>query len=130
MLPSATGPEERAVFCLEARDPLASPNGGGFPKLGVSLLRVPVIRTMVFLGSILGSPYVGKLPNWHFKIQDAHCLYDLLLHPKPYIHVRWTPHPVIVTIRDNKDYIGVLLYSYYTTITGWGLLLRYTHYSL
>ena len=37
---------------------------------------------------------------------------------------RWTPHPVIVTIRDNKDYIRVLLYSYYTTITGWGVLLR------
>ena len=33
------------------------------------------------------------------------------------------PHPVIVTIRDNRDYIKVLLYSYYTTITGWGVLL-------
>ena len=32
--------------------------------------------------------------------------------------VRRIPHPVIVTIRDNKDYIRVLLYSYYTTITG------------
>ena len=29
-------------------------------------------------------------------------------------------NPVIVTRRDNKDYIGVLLYSYYTTIIGWG----------
>ena len=27
------------------------------------------------------------------------------------ILLRWTPHPVIVTIRDNKDYIRVLLYS-------------------
>ena len=25
-----------------------------------------------------------------------------------------------MTIRDNRDYIGVLLYSFYTTITGWG----------
>ena len=25
--------------------------------------------------------------------------------------VRWTPHPVIVTIGDNKDHIRVLLYS-------------------
>ena len=33
------------------------------------------------------------------------------------------PHPVIVTIGDNRDYIRVLLYSYYTT--GWGVLLRY-----
>ena len=37
--------------------------------------------------------------------------------------MRWTPHPVIVTIMDNKDYIRVLLYSHYTTISGWGVLL-------
>ena len=30
------------------------------------------------------------------------------------------PHSVIVTIRDKKDHIRVLLNSYYTTITGWG----------
>ena len=36
------------------------------------------------------------------------------------IYLRWTPHPVIVTISDNKEYIRVLLYSYHTTITGWG----------
>ena len=30
------------------------------------------------------------------------------------------PHPVIVTIRDKKEYVRILLYSYYTTITGWG----------
>ena len=35
-------------------------------------------------------------------------------------HLRWTPHPVIVTIGDNRDYIRVLLYSCYTTITGGG----------
>ena len=29
-----------------------------------------------------------------------------------------------MTTRDNRDYIRVLLYSYYTTITGWGVLLR------
>ena len=39
-------------------------------------------------------------------------------------YTRWTPHPVIVTIRDNRDYITVLLYSYYATITGWGVLLN------
>ena len=33
---------------------------------------------------------------------------------------------MIVTIRDNKDYIRVLFYSYYTTITGWGVLLTGT----
>ena len=35
------------------------------------------------------------------------------------------PHPVIVTIGDNRDYIKVLFYSLYTTITGWGVLLRH-----
>ena len=38
-------------------------------------------------------------------------------------YFRWTPRPVIVTIMDNRDYIRVLLYFYYTTITGWGVLL-------
>ena len=33
---------------------------------------------------------------------------------------RTPPTPVIVTIRENRDYIGVQLYSYDTTITGWG----------
>ena len=33
-----------------------------------------------------------------------------------------------MTIRDNKDYIRVLLYSYYATITGWGVLLRDRHW--
>ena len=35
--------------------------------------------------------------------------------PLSKMYFRWTPHPVIVTVRDNKDYIKVLLYSYYTT---------------
>ena len=30
------------------------------------------------------------------------------------------PHPVTVSIRDKRDYIRVRLYSYDTTITGWG----------
>ena len=41
-------------------------------------------------------------------------------------HPSSSPHPVIVTIRDNKAYIKVLLYSYYTTITGWGVFLPCT----
>ena len=36
------------------------------------------------------------------------------------------PHPAIVTIGDNKDYIGALLYSYcYATSTGCGVLLTH-----
>ena len=34
------------------------------------------------------------------------------------------PHPVIVTIRDSRDHIKVLYYSYYTTMTGLGVFLR------
>ena len=30
-----------------------------------------------------------------------------------------------MAIRDNRDYIRVLLYSYYATVTGWGVLLTY-----
>ena len=32
---------------------------------------------------------------------------------------------MIVTIGDNRDYIKVLSYSYFTTITGRGVLLSY-----
>ena len=34
----------------------------GFSKLGVPFWGVPIIKTLVFWGSILGSPYFGKLP--------------------------------------------------------------------
>ena len=30
-------------------------------------------------------------------------------------YLRWTRHPVILTIRDSGDYIRVLLHSYSTT---------------
>ena len=43
--------------------------------------------------------------------------------------ISWVnPQPVVVTIRDNKDYIRVLLYSYYSTITGWGVFISYMSY--
>ena len=36
----------------------------GFTKIGVPFLGVLIIRTIVYiLGSILGSPYFGKLPD-------------------------------------------------------------------
>ena len=37
--------------------------------------------------------------------------------------ITWMDPPP--SIRNSKDYIRVLLYSYYTTITGWGVLLNY-----
>ena len=33
-----------------------------FPKNRGTFFGVPIIRTIVFWGSILGSPYFGKLP--------------------------------------------------------------------
>ena len=36
------------------------------------------------------------------------------------VYLRWTPHPVIVNIRDKKDYVRVVLCSYYTIIPGRG----------
>ena len=35
----------------------------GFPILGVPFGGIPIIRTIVYIGSILGSPYFGKLPS-------------------------------------------------------------------
>ena len=56
--------------------------------------------------SVLGGPWSArsKLSQWGY--------------------LRWTPHPVIVTIGDIRDSIRVLIYSYYATMTGWGVLLR------
>ena len=48
------------------------------------------------------------------------------LRPHPTEHLRWTPHPVIVTIGDIRDDIRVLLYSHFTTITGRGVILQNT----
>ena len=33
------------------------------------------------------------------------------------VYFRWTPHPVIVTTRENKASVRVRLCSYYTTFT-------------
>ena len=35
----------------------------GFPKIKGTFLGVPIIRFIVFWGSILGFPYLGKLPQ-------------------------------------------------------------------
>ena len=36
------------------------------------------------------------------------------------VHVWRSPHPLTEAIRDNKDYVRVLLRSDYTSTTGWG----------
>ena len=54
------------------------------------------------------------------------CHYLALYPENLAIYLRWNPQPVIVTTGDNKDCIRVLLYSYNSTITVWGVLLTYT----
>ena len=53
------------------------------PKIRGTFLRVPIIRTIAFFGSILGSSYFGKLPcldNEHPRIYYRNALgeYSLL----------------------------------------------------
>ena len=52
---------------------------------------------------------------------------EVCLQPEPCHHDMSTlggpPHPVIVIVMENKDYIKGLLSSYCATITGWGVLL-------
>ena len=40
----------------------------GFPKIRGTILGVPIIRTIVFWGSILGSPHFEKLPYMFVSI--------------------------------------------------------------
>ena len=51
-----------------------------------------------------------------------------------YIGIIWVyigvlPHPVIVTVRDSKDYVFLFYHenenAYYVTIAGWGVHLRH-----
>ena len=42
--------------------------------------------------------------------------------------IGWTPHPVILTKRDSRDYTRDLLYSYYSTIIVWGVHTRNARY--
>ena len=43
----------------------------------------------------------------------------------PKVQALGGPHPVIVTIRNDEDYIRVLSCSFYPTITGRGVHLRH-----
>ena len=38
------------------------PHMWGFPRIRGTILGVPIIRTIIFLGLILGSHYFGNLP--------------------------------------------------------------------
>ena len=82
-----------------------------YPKMFVNILDYPIY-----------CPY--RYPYCMVSVYSILTVYCCTV----YCQSRRTPHPVIVTIRDNKDLIRVLFYSYYTTITGSGVLLLYTVY--
>ena len=73
-----------------------------------------------------GLPSKPMQKNWAFKFRGLERQFWGVSDFKCCFYRRWTPHPVIVTIRDNKDYIGLLLYYYYTTII---LLTSTTHFT-
>ena len=71
----------------------------------------------------LTSPRVdGQLMHDLNLLPVVYCLYCYIAGCQQYGLGR--PPPLIVTIRDNRDSIRVLLYSYDTTITGWGVLFK------
>ena len=75
---------------------------------GILVFRVePMTPAMTQRNRQLCAPRAGR------PIQGSHT------HRHPW----WTPHPVIAAIRDDKDYLNVLLHSYYTTSTGLGRVL-------
>ena len=67
----------------------------------------------------LQGPYFGP---WGYQspLQIAVITATVVQPAEHWVLLRWTPHPEIVTIRDSKDYVRVLLHSYYTTITRGG----------
>ena len=69
---------------------------GGFPKLGIPFLGVPIIRTIIYWGLYLGSPYFGKLP-----LVD-HCLsksFEPIPLSETYLHGAFQRlHPWIFTL--------------------------------
>ena len=82
--------------------------GSGFRFCFGYLIFYSARRTVLLLQlKVHSTPLLVRLPT--SLIMD---IPDMLL--------RWTPDPVIVMSGGKRDYIRVLLYSYYTTITGWG----------
>ena len=49
---------------------------------------------------------------------------SVIAKPLHLVSLRCTPYPVIATLRDDREYIRVLLCSSFTTIAGWGILLK------
>ena len=101
-------------------------------EMVISQNRGPQYRPQNTMILIIGTPKMVPLilgnPQIHTVRHNTIMTSWYTARPKlsSHVYLRWTPHPVIVTLGDNRDYIRVLLYSYYATITGWGVLLMYT----
>ena len=79
-------------------------------QCGAEISQSPFVAS--FFGDLVGAKrFASLLRRWQILWQHTTL-------------IRWTPHPVIMTIRDNRDDVGVLLYSYCTLLQGWGVLLR------
>ena len=71
------------------------------------------VSTTIIMGYILGSHRDDGKENGSYYLGSR-------------VRLGGCPHPVIVPSKGNKDSISVLLYSLYTTITGWGPPKLYT----
>ena len=110
----------------------------GIPGLRLDILAISTFAATKSSGSWCCSKFGEGLCRAHFKrmLTSRHGTFhsrDLLDmqptrdHPhcentdswKP-LYLRWIPELVIVTLRDNKDYIRVLLYSCSITLQGGG----------
>ena len=110
------------------------------PLWGSLPLNCSVLVTWcLFIRAELGSIYLDANADLSEAATETHCISSisrlaasssgtlpLALLDSAQIYIRWIPHPAIVTMGDNKEYIRVLSYSQYTTITGWGVLLTTT----
>ena len=87
-------------------------------------INVPKQSTLKFTGMYGNS---SKAWNSSYIESPRKCYYLLQEPPHLWETVGRAPNLVIVTIRDNEDYVRVLLYSYHTTISRWGVLLGETN---
>ena len=56
---------------------------GGFPKFRGAFLRVPIVNTdYSIFGSILGPPYLGKLPHLSARLKSKSISYKVIMEKK------------------------------------------------
>ena len=118
----------RAVALYQPRDKscvaVGKPNAGRgskLEKIGTALSRTCLFVTRKPVTGPVISPCVHE-PACVNSLLGRGCQWGVgesgpTAEPK-YLLFRWTLHPVIVTIGNNRDYIRVLLHSYYYRVGG------------